>query len=90
MSNISRMNATDKTKQMIINCCNNDQDKKISNEIELAMLNSWASGSERVKMPTKPNSKPYKTRHYAETDLHTSETRKYTIWYNSKKGDWVS
>ena len=52
MSNISRMNATDKTKQMIINFCNNDQDKKISNEIELAMLNSWASGSEKVKMPT--------------------------------------
>ena len=35
MSNISRMNVTDKTKQMIINFCNNDQDKKISNEIEL-------------------------------------------------------
>ena len=51
MSNISRMNATDKTKQMIINFCNNDQDKKISNEIELAMLNSWANGSEKVPMP---------------------------------------
>lgn len=52
ISSISRTNATDKTKQMIINFCNNDQDKKISNEIELAMLNSWASGSEKVKMPT--------------------------------------
>lgn len=51
MSNISRMNATDKTKQMIINFCNNDEDKKISNEIELAMLDSWANGSEKVKMP---------------------------------------
>lgn len=52
MSNIDRMNATDKTKQMIINFCNNDEDKKISNEIELAMLDSWANGSEKVKMPS--------------------------------------
>lgn len=60
MSNISRMNATEKTKQMIINFCNNDQDKKISNEIERAMLNSWASGSEKVKMPTADGMKQVK------------------------------
>lgn len=52
MSNINNMNATDKTKQLIINFCNNDHDKKITNEIELAMLDNWSKGSEKVKMPT--------------------------------------
>ena len=52
MSNINNMNATDKTKQLIINFCNNDHDKKITNKIELAMLDSWSKGSEKVKMPT--------------------------------------
>lgn len=52
MQNIGNMNANDKTKQLIINFCNNDHDKKITNEIELAMLDSWSKGSEKVKMPT--------------------------------------
>ena len=52
MSNINNMNATDKTKQLIINFCNNDHDKKITDSVELAMLDSWSKGSEKVKMPT--------------------------------------
>lgn len=53
ISNISSMKANDKTKQFIINFCNSDEDKKVTNEVELAMLDSWASGLEKVKMPTK-------------------------------------
>ena len=53
LQNINRWNTTAKTKQFIINFCNSDHDKKITNDIELTMLNSWASGSEKVKMPDK-------------------------------------
>ncbi len=51
LSNINRMNTTDTTKQKIINFCNRDHDKKISNVIELTMLQSWANGSDKVPMP---------------------------------------
>ena len=51
LSNISKMNTTDSTKQKIINFCNRDHDKKISNVIELTLLQSWASGSEKIPMP---------------------------------------
>ena len=73
MSNISRMNATDKTKQMIINFCNNDQDKKISNEMELAMLNSWASGSDRVIMPNADGLKQLKSKPIGYMTVSNSE-----------------
>ena len=45
--------ATAKTKEFIENFWNNDSDGKITNEIELAMLESWANGSERIKLPAK-------------------------------------
>ena len=52
-NNIDKLsNVTNKTKQLIFNFCKNDQDHKVSNEIELSMLESWANGSEKVKMPT--------------------------------------
>ncbi len=41
----------DKTKELIFNFCQNDTDGVISNGNELAMLNAWASGSEKVPMP---------------------------------------
>ena len=71
ISSISRTNATDKTKQMIINFCNNDQDKKISDEVELTMLNSWASGSEKIKMPAEPKDKPLSVETYKYRTLKT-------------------
>ena len=53
LNNLDKLtNATNKTKKLIFNFCQNDQDKKVTNEIELAMLDSWASGSEQVKMPS--------------------------------------
>jgi len=51
LSNINRMNTTDKTKQNIFNFCKYDSDGKITNIIELTMLESWANGSEKVPMP---------------------------------------
>ena len=45
-------NSTTKTRQLIQNFWKTDDDGKIMNEIELAMLNSWANGSEKVKMLT--------------------------------------
>ena len=52
MSKLGSTQATEKTKQFIQNFWNTDRDGKITNEIEQTMLNSWASGSEKVKMPT--------------------------------------
>jgi len=43
--------ANNKTTELIFNFCKNDSDGKISNGNELAMLNAWASGSEKVAMP---------------------------------------
>ena len=48
--------ANDKTKELIFNFCKNDDDQVISNGNELAILNAWASGSEKVPMP-KPKGK---------------------------------
>ena len=55
-TNIDKLpNVSDKTKQLILNFCKNDLDLKVSNDIELAMLNSWANGSTKVLMPQKPS-----------------------------------
>ena len=75
MQNIGNMNATDKTKQLIINFCNNDYDKKITNEIELAMLDSWSKGSEKIKMPTAEGMKEYKWPHLDEENKNTKYYR---------------
>lgn len=75
MSNINNMNATDKTKQLIINFCNNDHDKKITNKIELAMLDSWSKGSEKVKMPTSEGMKEHKWPHLDEENKNTKYYR---------------
>ena len=48
---LAKTQATEKTKQLIINFCNNDIDHKITDEIELHMLNTWASGQEKIPMP---------------------------------------
>ena len=53
LSKLSSTSTTTKTKQYIENFWNNDKDGKITNEIELAMLESWASGFEKIKMPTR-------------------------------------
>ena len=53
MSKLGSTQSTEKTKQFIQNFWNTDIDGKVTNEIELAMLESWASGSKKVKMPTK-------------------------------------
>ncbi|MGN0030864.1 MAG: hypothetical protein ACI37Q_02790 [Candidatus Gastranaerophilaceae bacterium] len=55
-SNIDKLpHVSDKTKKLILNFCKNDLDHKVSNDIELAMLNSWANGSSKVPMPQKPS-----------------------------------
>lgn len=48
---VAKTNASDKTKQFIFNFCNNDLDGKITDEIELHILNTWASGQEKIPMP---------------------------------------
>lgn len=58
MGNLCKIKgATDKTKQMIINFCTSDLDGKVTNDIELSMLNAWANGQEQVPMPQKPSGK---------------------------------
>jgi len=47
----SLQNLSDKSKQLIINFCNNDKDKRVTNEIELAMLDSYVNNQEKVSMP---------------------------------------
>ena len=44
-------NLSDKSKQLIINFCNNDKDKRVTNEIELAMLDSYVKNQEKVSVP---------------------------------------
>lgn len=53
LSKLDKTKATTQTKQLIQNFWQTDKDGKVTNEIELAMLNSWANGSEKVKMPTR-------------------------------------
>ena len=53
LSKLDGTKATAQTKQLIQNFWKTDADGKITNEIELAMLDSWANGSEKVKMPTR-------------------------------------
>ena len=48
---LAKTNATDKTKKLIIDFCNNDIDGKITDDIELHMLNTWASGQDKIPMP---------------------------------------
>ena len=67
MANINKMNTTPKTKQAIIDFCNNDQDKIITNEIELTMLDSWSKGSEKINMPIKgKGNKPVHTETFSD------------------------
>ena len=53
LSKLPATSVTVKTRQFIENFWNNDADGKITNEIELAMLESWASGSEKIKLPVR-------------------------------------
>ena len=92
LQNIGKLNTTAKTKQFIINFCNNDQDKKITNDIELAMLNSWANGSEKVKMPPKkPSGKGWETSDgvFYERTLRDSKGNGYAeeTYDSQKRGD---
>ncbi len=48
---LAKTDATDKTKKLIIEFCDKDLDKKITDKIELHMLKTWASGQEKVSMP---------------------------------------
>ena len=83
MSKLDTTQATDKTKQYIQNFWNTDKDGKVTNEIELAMLNSWASGSEKVKMPTKgKGNKPIHTDIFGDgsrTEIWESKSNKRPI-----------
>ena len=83
MAKLGSTQATEKTKQFIQNFWNTDKDGKISNEIELTMLESWASGSERVKMPTKgKGNKPLHTNIFSDgttTEYWESQTNKRPI-----------
>ena len=51
MSKLDANKVTQSTNKKIENFWKTDKDGQITNEIELAMLDSWASGSDKVKMP---------------------------------------
>ena len=56
MSRLSSIHSSDpnkdvKTRKWFNNFWSKDYDKKVTNEIELEMLNTWALGSKNVKMP---------------------------------------
>ena len=59
MQGLKNVNLTASIKEKIGNFWANDRDGKITNEIELAMLDRWASGSEKIKMPTS-SKEPFK------------------------------
>ena len=74
-NNIDKLpNASDKTKQLILNFCENDLDHKVSNDIELAILNSWANGSSKVPMPQKPSEISKSS--YQTQEKYNTESRK--------------
>ena len=93
MSKLGSTQSTEKTKQFIQNFWNTDIDGKVTNEIELAMLDSWASGSERVKMPTKGAKKIAQDTVFDKSTVHYYSSKSgakhtFTFWDgNAAKGD---
>ena len=99
MSKLGTTHATDKTKQFIQNFWSTDRDGKITNEIELTMLESWANGSEKVKMPTQGEKKTrldanfddgsivsyYTSKSGAKHTLTIWDSREKFIMHNNKK-----
>ena len=87
ISKLDSTQATEKTKQYIKNFWNTDRDGKITNEIENAMLNSWASGSEKVKMPTQGVLKSSETKFnnggvVYKYQSHSGNKYTLTVWDN--------
>lgn len=80
LSKLDGTKASAKTKQSIQNFWKTDEDGKITNEIELAMLDSWANGSEKVKMPTRGE------KEISKDVLRDSEYETITHEYTSGSG----
>ena len=64
LSKLKNTNATKETKQLIQNFWKSDHDGKVTNEIELTMLEAWANGSTQVPMPTLFGGKPFRECEY--------------------------
>ena len=76
--NIDKLpNVSDKTKLLILNFCKNDLDGKVSNDIELTILNSWANGSTKVPMPQKP-SEISKSSYQAQEKYNSKSSKIYS------------
>ena len=55
---LAKVKVTNETKSLILSFCENDLDKKISDDIELNLLNTWASGEKEINMPNYEETSP--------------------------------
>ncbi len=51
LKNVENSQATDESNELLFKFCEHDLDRKISDQAELYLFNSWLSGETKVKMP---------------------------------------